>query len=85
MFIFRTQIKIFLRKSDSFLTLHRPQCNWHFQDLITFQLCIDRNATDTFKTQKGIKDIIKLVNVTSVQPSFYDEDEGWHRREEMVE
>ncbi len=28
-FIFGTQIKIFLMKSESFLTLHRPQCNWN--------------------------------------------------------
>ncbi len=28
-FIFGTQIKIFLMKSESFLTLHRQQRNWH--------------------------------------------------------
>ncbi len=28
-FIFGTQIKIFLMKSKSFLTLHRQQCNWN--------------------------------------------------------
>ncbi len=27
---------------------------------------IDSNATDTFKAQKGSKDIIKIVHVTSV-------------------
>ncbi len=27
--IFGTQIKIFLMKSESFLTLHRQQCNWN--------------------------------------------------------
>ncbi len=27
-FIFRTQIKIFLMKSESYLTLHRQQLNW---------------------------------------------------------
>ncbi len=27
--IFRTQFNIFLMKSESFLTLHRQQCNWH--------------------------------------------------------
>ncbi len=30
-FIFRTQIKIFLMKSKSFLILHRQQRNYHFQ------------------------------------------------------
>ncbi len=30
-FIFRTQIKIFLMKSKSFLTLHRQQWNFHVQ------------------------------------------------------
>ncbi len=29
-FIVRTQIKIFLMKSESFLTLHKQQCNWNF-------------------------------------------------------
>ncbi len=29
LFIFWTQIKIFLMKSKSFLTLHRQQCNWN--------------------------------------------------------
>ncbi len=28
--------------------------------------CIDSNAADTFKAQKGSKEIIKIVNVTSV-------------------
>ncbi len=37
-------------KSNSFLTLH----------------CIDSNTTDTFKAQKGSKDIGKIVHVTSV-------------------
>ncbi len=46
-FIFRTQIKIFLIKSESFLALHRQQHN-------------------TFKAQKGCKDIVKIVHVTSV-------------------
>ncbi len=32
-FIFWTQIKIFLMKSESFLTLHRQQHNWNIQDL----------------------------------------------------
>ncbi len=27
----KTQIKIFLMKSDNFLTLHRQQWNWHVQ------------------------------------------------------
>ncbi len=31
LFIFRTQIKIFLIKSESFLTLHRQQHNYHVQ------------------------------------------------------
>ncbi len=31
-----------------------------------FWLCIDINATDTFKAQKGGKDIVKIVCVTSV-------------------
>ncbi len=31
-FIFRTQIKIFLMKSESFLTLHRQQCKYQIQD-----------------------------------------------------
>ncbi len=30
-FIFGTQIKMFLIKSESSLTLHRQQCNWHVQ------------------------------------------------------
>ncbi len=30
-FIFGTQIKIFLMKSESFLTLHRQQRNYHVQ------------------------------------------------------
>ncbi len=29
LFIFRSQIKIFLMKSESFLALHRQQWNWH--------------------------------------------------------
>ncbi len=34
---------------------------------------IDSNATTTFKTQKGGKDIVKIVHVTSVvQHSFYE-------------
>jgi len=45
-FIFGTQIKIFLMKSESFLIPHR---------LIA-----------TFKAQKGSKDIIKIVHVTTV-------------------
>ncbi len=32
LFIFRTQIKIFMMKSESFLTLHRQQRNRHVQD-----------------------------------------------------
>ncbi len=37
-----------------------------------FWPCIDINTTDTFKAQKGSKDIIKIVHVTSVvQPLFY--------------
>ncbi len=32
-FIFWTQIKIFLMKSESFLTLHRQQHNWNIQGL----------------------------------------------------
>ncbi len=31
-----------------------------------FGLCIDSNETTTFKAQKGSKDIIKIVHVTSV-------------------
>ncbi len=30
-FIFGTQIKIFMMKSETFLTLHRQQCNLHIQ------------------------------------------------------
>ncbi len=41
-------MKIFLMKSESFLT------------------CIDSNATDTFKAQKGSNGIIKIVHVTSM-------------------
>ncbi len=29
-------------------------------------LCIDSNTTDTFKAQKGSKDIDKIVHVSSV-------------------
>ncbi len=43
-------------KSESFLTLHRQQHNWHVQG------------------QKGGKDIVKIVHVTSVvQPFKYYE------------
>ncbi len=50
-FIFGTQIKIFLLKSES----------------------LQSNATTTFKAQKGSKDIIKIVHVTSVvQPYSYE-------------
>ncbi len=31
-----------------------------------FWPCIDSNATDKFKTQKGSKDIVKIIHVTSV-------------------
>ncbi len=31
LFIFGMQIKVFLMKSESFLTLHRQQHNWHVQ------------------------------------------------------
>ncbi len=34
-----------------------PRVFWH---------CIDSNITDTFKAQKGSKDIVKIVHVTSV-------------------
>ncbi len=33
LFIFGKQIKIFLTKSESFLTLHRQQNNWNVQGL----------------------------------------------------
>ncbi len=36
-------------------------------------LHIDSNITDIFKAQKDIKDIIKIIHVTSVvQPQFYE-------------
>ncbi len=39
----------------------------------TFWPCIDSNTTTTFKAQKGSKDIIKIVHVTSVaQPQCYE-------------
>ncbi len=34
--------------------------------LSPFWPCIDSNTTDTFKSQKGSKDIIKIIHVTSV-------------------
>ncbi len=34
--------------------------------IVAFWPCIDSNTTDTFKVQKGNKDIIKTVHVTSV-------------------
>ncbi len=48
MFIFGTQINIFLMKSES--------REWH---------CVDSNGTTVFKAQKGSKDIIKIIHVTS--------------------
>ncbi len=42
-------------------------------NLITFWPCIDSNATDKIKAQKGSKDIVKIVHVTSVvKPQFYE-------------
>ncbi len=36
--------------------------------------CIDSNANDMFKAQKGTKHIVKIVHVTSVvQPLFYND------------
>ncbi len=35
-------------------------------NLRAFWPCIDSNATDTFKAQKGSKDIVQIVHVTSV-------------------
>ncbi len=49
-FIFGGQIKIFLMKSESSLTLHR----------------VTEMQVKCFMAQKGSKDIIKLVHVTSV-------------------
>ncbi len=43
-------MKIFLMKSESFLTLHKQQ----------------RNYYTMIKAQKGSKDIVKIVHVTSV-------------------
>ncbi len=41
--------------------------------IVAFWSCIDSNTTDTFKAQKGSKDIIKMVHVTSVaQPQFFE-------------
>ncbi len=38
-----------------------------------FWPCIDSKATKRFTVQKGSKDIVKIVHVTSVvQPSFYE-------------
>ncbi len=34
--------------------------------LRAFWPCIESNGTDTFKAQKGRKDIVKIVHVTSV-------------------
>ncbi len=39
LFIFRTHIKIFLMKSESFLALHRQQHNWHVQGIVIFSPC----------------------------------------------
>ncbi len=50
LFIFGTQIKIFLVKYERFLTLHTPH----------------HNASEMFKVQKGRKEIVKIVHVTSV-------------------
>ncbi len=46
--IFGTQIKIFMIKSESFLT-------------------IDSKAIETFKAQKGSKNIVKIVHVTIIK------------------
>ncbi len=49
LFILRKQIKMFLMKSGSFLTLHKTA-----------------KQLNMFKTQKGSKEIFKIVHVTSV-------------------
>ncbi len=57
-FIFRTQIKIFFMKSESFLTLHRPQQNYHVVQ--------NYHKLPTFKAQKGSKDIVKIISGPTV-------------------
>ncbi len=37
-----------------------------FDEIRAFWPSIDSNATDTVKAQKGSKDIVKIVHVTSV-------------------
>ncbi len=47
--------------------IFRTQMNIYFLlNLRALWPCMDRNRTDTFKAQKGSKDIVKLVHVTSV-------------------
>ncbi len=61
--------------------MSHPHVVWNLQDLSSssehklryfllnqrfFWPCIDSNVTTTFKTQKGSKDIVKIVHVTSV-------------------
>ncbi len=48
------------------LFIFRTQIKIFWWNPRAFWLCIDSNTTDTFKTQKGSKDIVKIVHVTSV-------------------
>ncbi len=42
--------------------------SYFWLNLRAFWPSIDSNATTTFKAQKGSKDIVKIVHVTSVVP-----------------
>ncbi len=61
---------------------HKLQYIWW--NLRAFWPCIDRNGTDTFKAQKGSKDIVKIFHVTSVvQPLFYEASRIFYVRKEI--
>ncbi len=53
-FIFRTQIKMFLMKSESFLTLHRQQCNWNVSRLRSEIVKIG-HVTSVVQTQENAR------------------------------
>ncbi len=74
----------------SFMIFHsslEKQIKIFWWNLRAFWPCTDSNTTDTFKAQKGSKDIIKIVHVTSVvHQSWYSRKhvKDWHVREETI-
>ncbi len=52
--------------NKTFVHLHWTQIKIFLMKSNSFWPFIDSNTTDTFKAQKGSKDIIKTVHVTSV-------------------